>query len=191
MKTLGRMLFMAFVYAVHCTQGFSQTVVANQQSITVPITSSGTTENALLSLPNDYGSTTTSYPLIVFLHGTGEAGTDLSLIYNSSSAGGPAYYIGQGTFPTSFTNPADGKTYKFIVLTPQAPTWSTSGPQLDYVLQYMVKNYRVDVSRIYLTGLSAGGEGIVNYVTHNTVTPTYTHAAFDPLSAAIYTPHKT
>jgi predicted esterase len=191
MKPLGKLLFIAFLYAINCANGYGQTTVANQQIIPVPITSTGTTENALLSLPNDYSSTTTSYPLLIFLHGVGEAGSDLSKIYNSTNSGGPAYFIGKGTFPTSFTNPADGKVYKFIVLSPQAPSYSTSAPQLDYVIKSMIQNYRVDVNRIYLTGLSAGGEGIVNYTTHTNVTPTNLAAAMVPMSAAISTPTQT
>ena len=161
-----------------------------QTNIQVPITASNAFLRwALLYKPNDYAITTTNYPLLVFLHGKGEQGTcicpgDLPLIYNNSGAGGPAYFIAQNQWPASFTNPADGQNYKFIVLSPQAENgWSTSGLSLEYVIKFMVKNYRVDTNRIYVTGLSAGGEGLTDYTEHNGFLPTYPLAAFVPMSA--------
>jgi hypothetical protein len=167
---------------------FSQ---GDQTAITVPITSYSTAQ-ALLHKPNDYATTTVKYPLIVFLHGSGEAGTNLSLIYNSSSAGGPAYFIAQNQWPASFI--VGGVTYKPIVLSPQNNGWSISTTSLNYILNFMVANYRVDANRIYLTGLSAGGEGVVGDASHYdietglTINPTYKAAAIVPMSAATGTP---
>ena len=166
----------------------SQTV---ETSITVPYNSGGATRPALLYLPDDYSTTSKNYPLLVFLHGAGESKPPLSTIYNSSTAGGPSYFIERGQWPSSFINPKDGQSYKFIVLSPQAVNtgWSTSGPELDYALKYMAANYRIDVSRIYLTGLSAGGAGTVQYTAKidgnsNPFNPTYKAAAFVPMSEA-------
>jgi hypothetical protein len=163
----------------------------DQTIINVPLDSYGHTEKAILHLPDDYGKTTTKYPLLVFLHGIGEAGTNPATIYNSSTAGGPAYYIAQGKFPSSFVNPKDKQSYKYIVLSPQnATNWSTSAQQLDVILTYILAQYRVDPARLYLTGLSAGGEGVTEYVgqiaTGNVpVITTHKIAAFMPMSAAI------
>jgi len=121
-----------------------------------------------MHLPNDYGTTTTAYPLLIFLHGLGEGGPNPASIYTSSTAGGPAYFIAQGVFPTSFVNPKDGKSYKYIVVSPQANPQgvegSTTAQELDYVLTYLYAHYRVDTSRVYLTGLSDGGESVVEYM---------------------------
>jgi hypothetical protein len=141
----------------------------DQTIINVPINASGSsTFQAILHLPNDYGSTTTSYPLLVFLHGLGEGGANPASIYTSSTAGGPAYFIAQGSFPASFVNPKDGKSYKYIVVSPQANPQgvegSTTAQELDYVLTYLNAHYRVDQTRIYLTGLSDGGESVVEYI---------------------------
>ncbi len=162
----------------------------SQQSITVPVRP-GVTEPALLSLPNDYGTGSLRYPLLVFLHGAGDAGTDLSVIYNDAQGGGPAYFISQGTFPTSFVNPKTGISYKFIILSPQHPTFSTTGKQLDSIINYMVSTYRIDTNRIYVTGLSAGGVGIFDYVTNNGMTPTHKAAAMVIMSQASDVPNNT
>jgi P2-related tail formation protein len=168
----------------------SQTVVGNQQLIDVPINSGGTAQyKALLHLPNDYSSTTENYPLLVFLHGKGESGSDPARIFNSAGAGGPAYFIARNSFPSSFTNPADGKVHKFIVVSPQNNTgWSTSGAQLRWILNHLVKTYRVNTSRIYLAAISAGGQGLVDYISKINVTPDYVPAAAVPMSAAISNP---
>jgi len=167
----------------------------DQTIINVPIDGSGTTEKAILHLPDDYSTaTSTHYPLLVFLHGVGEGGTNPASIYNSSSAGGPAYIIAQGQWPSSFVNPADGKSYKFIVVSPQNSTgWSTSSAQLDFVLTYLFKTYRADPARLYLTGISAGGEGVEEYCgstdgSNNPVTTTHNVAAVVPMSAVTNAP---
>lgn len=167
----------------------------NQTAISVPVNSSGSQNlQALLHKPNDYSSTSTSYPLVIFLHGAGEAGNSLSRIYNNSGAGGPAYFIAQNQWPSSFTNPSNGQSYKFLVVSPQASGWSTSATQLNYIIKHIVTNYRVDVNRIYITGLSAGGAGVVGYGVNKdletgvAITPFYQAAAIVPMSAAISNP---
>src|ERR1700761_7430743 len=109
---------------------FSQSV---EKVINLP-TSSGSspTRPSLIYYPDDYNSGSTKYPLLVFLHGSGESGANLSQIYNNSNAGGPAYFIEHGSWPSSFTNPTDGKAYKFIVVSPQSNNnWSSSGDETD------------------------------------------------------------
>ena len=163
----------------------------DQTIIKVPLDKYGSTESAILHLPDDYAKTSTRYPLMVFLHGVGEGGNNPASIYNSATAGGPAYFIAQKKFPNSFKNPADGKSYKFIVVSPQNNTrWSTTALQLDYILTSLYKTYRIDTSRVYLTGLSAGGEGVVEYTSKllfDGTSPNTTHkiAAIIPMSAVM------
>lgn len=110
-------------------------------------------------LPQGYSSSSsTLYPLIIMIHGMGEYGSGLT----SSQMGQVASYglpkvIKSGLFPVSFT--LSGKTYKFIVLTPQ---WKgqASSSQVNGVIDYALSHYKIDPKRIYLTGLSAGG-GVV------------------------------
>lgn len=171
-----------------------------ETTINLPYTSSASpTSPSLLYTPDNYAvATSTYYPLIIFLHGNGEAGSNLANIYNNSSAGGPAYFIEHSGWPSSFTNPMDGQAYKFFVVSPQRPTsWSWQAPQLNYFINYMVLHYRIDPSRIYITGLSAGGEGVVGYMYHKDLetgtgfTPIYKPAASVPMAPAISAPTTT
>lgn len=160
-----------------------------QKTINVVKDSTSGTRPALLYLPDDYSTSTTNYPLLFFFHGTGEGGTDLSKIYNSSTAGGPAYFIEHAGWPSSFTNPVDGLNYKFIVISPQYPgAASTSAIEFAQMLKWTISNYRVDQNRVYATGLSAGGLCVVDYITHHTLTPSVLLAAALPMSAQIDQP---
>ena len=105
--------------------------------------------NYLLFLPQGYEEGSRSaWPLILFLHGAGERGDDLSLV---KVHGIPKIVEHQKEFP-------------FIAVSPQCPedSWWSSGfmlDALDGLLDEVVKTYRVDTDRIYLTGLSMGGYG--------------------------------
>jgi hypothetical protein len=148
------LLALSLLMFVFSTQIFSQTIVGNQQVISVPSTPSGTPANALLSLPDDYNSGSQTYPLIVFLHGWGEAGTDINKLITTALP----QRIAQGFKPAAI-NPVDGKLYKFIVVSPQAPDFSFQYGHVKVIMADILKKYRVDQSRIYITGLSAGGYG--------------------------------
>jgi dienelactone hydrolase len=101
--------------------------------------------NYLLYFPDAYGQDTLKkWPLLLFLHGSGERGDDLEKVKTH----GPPKLIDQG------------KKFPFIVVSPQAPQgqgWSTA--DLYALLQNCKQKYRVDPDRIYLTGLSMGGFG--------------------------------
>ncbi|WP_343702997.1 PKD domain-containing protein [Chitinophaga sp.] len=57
-----------------------------------------------------------------------------------------------------------GKVYKFIVVSPQFSGGWASADMTQSIIEDMKARYRVDASRIYLTGLSAGGQGVWTYV---------------------------
>lgn len=135
------------------------------------------TDSALVSTPNNY-TTSQKYPLLIFLQGIGEAangstaGVGLAKLLNTTGSGGPIYPITQGIFPDSIQNPVDKKFYSYIVVAAQDPTWSPSGPDLAVLIPYLQTKYSIDPTRIYLTGLSAGGEGLVDYIgAFNTTIP--------------------
>lgn len=136
---------------------FSQTTIGRQKVDQFPINQWGGTQYGLTWLPTDYNTSTTKYPLIIFLHGSGEAGSGVGGLYNLITTAIPQK-IANGWDPVA-VNPVDGQTYNFIVVSPQAPAWSTGFPAIQYILNDVVSRYRVDTSRIYFTGLSAGGAG--------------------------------
>ncbi|MCC7525573.1 MAG: T9SS type A sorting domain-containing protein [Chitinophagaceae bacterium] len=108
------------------------------------------------SLPVDYASNPTKkYPLIIFLHGVGELGngtTQLSLVLKNAIP----KQLNAGTFPSSFT--VGGEKFSFIVISPQFKVSSDMVNAIQAMIDYCTKHYRVDASRIYLTGLSLGGK---------------------------------
>ena len=95
----------------------------------------------LLALPKDY-DTQDRWPLLLFLHGAGERGSNLDLV----KVHGPPLLISQG------------KQFPMIVVSPQCPEGETWEPyKLIALLDDLQRNYKVDANRIYVTGLSMGG----------------------------------
>lgn len=128
-------------------------------------------------LPPNYNSNA-QYPLLVFLHGCGEvafltgpgacpsqvnpnANPETEL--NQVAKNGPPKEIENGE-TMCFT--VDNQQMCFIVLSPQldgrkTKSWGTS--VVNEFLDYALKTYPVDRSRIYLTGLSLGCIGTYNF----------------------------
>src|SRR5215210_5410131 len=74
-----------------------------QKLVTVPV-GSGISVKGWLYLPADYNNTSKSYPVVLFYHGAGEAGTDPFWLFN---AGIPNLIL-NGMRPDNIINPADG-----------------------------------------------------------------------------------
>jgi predicted peptidase len=95
-------------------------------------------------------------PVILFLHGAGEAGTDGE---KPTHVGlGPAVRAREATFP-------------FLVVFPQASdrvpathgSWLPGQPDAERalaILDEVCREYRADPKRVYLTGISVGGTGV-------------------------------
>ena len=99
----------------------------------------------LLFLPRGYDAKADKrWPLILFLHGSGERGTN---VWKVATHGPPKIVTAQPEFP-------------FIVVSPQCPehqVWSNE--VLLQLLDEITAEYAVDTGRVYLTGLSMGGYG--------------------------------
>ncbi|HEY3171510.1 MAG TPA: PHB depolymerase family esterase [Thermoanaerobaculia bacterium] len=94
----------------------------------------------LLHLPAAYEDRP-AWPLILFLHGAGERGNDLTLVLRE---GLPHLLETLPDFP-------------FVVVSPQearARRWTSDG--LAALLDDVASRYRVDRARVYVTGLSSG-----------------------------------
>ncbi len=99
----------------------------------------------LLFLPHGYGADPAKrWPLMLFLHGAGERGSNVWLVAKH----------GPPKIDTTATN------FPFIVVSPQCPDgkiWSND--LLLALLDEIEARYAVDTHRVYLTGLSMGGFG--------------------------------
>ncbi len=141
----------AFMFAAGCQAPQRATLTPEQKmspsSMTAQSFTRETTQtlsyNYWLYLPPGY-SEKESWPLVLFLHGAGERGSDL----NRVKIHGPAKLA------------AGGRDFPFILVAPQCPDeawWDHA--TLTALLDEVGDRYAVDRRRVYLTGLSMGGYG--------------------------------
>lgn len=101
----------------------------------------------LVHLPDDYDADPGRlWPLVLFLHGSGERGSDLDL----AAVHGPPRLAD------------DGHEFPFILVTPQcgeSSQWVAEVSTLSRLIDEVVSMLRVDPARISVTGLSMGGFG--------------------------------
>jgi predicted peptidase len=97
-------------------------------------------------LPKDYNTDTLKkWPLIIYLHGGSDRGTDLKKLYASG-------------IPDQIYR---GREFPFIIISPQCPQfirWSTDNWFENFYKEITTK-YRIDKNKIYVTGFSLGGDG--------------------------------
>lgn len=98
----------------------------------------------LVYLPDGYDTSEAQWPMMLFLHGAGERGSDLEQV----KAHGPPKLVSQG------------QALPFVIVAPQCPRgqyWTVA--LLSDLLDEATSSYRVDRDRIYVTGISMGGYG--------------------------------
>ena len=122
-------------------------LIAAGQQVEKLFSIEGTEMYYLMYTPEGYEKSDESFPLVIFLHGSGERGKDYELL----KVHGP---------PKNAENP-EKHNLPFLILSPQlnadSPGWKPD--HLSSLLDLVIKDYRVDEDRIYLTGLSMGGHG--------------------------------
>ena len=109
----------------------------------------------LEALPATYsGHPNKRYPLIIYLHGLGNLGDGSITSLLNLQKGGIAGLIAQKKFPSNFY--VNDKTFQFIVLSPQFKQWPLATDVND-MLNYAIKKYRIDTAKVYICGSSMGG----------------------------------
>jgi len=96
----------------------------------------------LLYLPEGFLAGKRRWPLILFLHGSGERGNDLERV----KVNGPPQFL------------EERRDFQFVVASPQLPdnaAWSSD--VLNALLDELMERLPIDTDRVYLTGLSLGG----------------------------------
>lgn len=106
-------------------------------------------------LPEDhYYNADQKFPLMIFLHGSGEKGNGTTEL-NRVLVHGPPKLV------------KNGRALPFIIISPQLPSSQGGWPVglVDELIARAKAAYRVDTTRIYVTGLSMGGYGTWSYAT--------------------------
>jgi len=146
MQTLVPVVYAAWVLGLAVSTTPAQVMKDPQQAKTLKrkITKIVTSEY-LIYLPKDYNARAkTRWPLILFLHGSGERGTNLSKV----ALHGPPKLVKQA------------RDFPFSIVSPQCPAnqrWDDD--VLLALLDEIEEKYNIDKSRVYLTGMSMGGYG--------------------------------
>lgn len=97
-----------------------------------------------LYLPPGYRASTTAWPLVIFLHGSGQRGQ----VLNDVLAHGPPQLAAAGT------------AYPFILCSPQLEAGRWDVDVLHALLPALATQLRIDSTCITATGLSLGGHGV-------------------------------
>lgn len=105
-------------------------------------------------LPANYSKSNKTYPMLVFLHGLGQRGDgdgQLHLV----GLDGLGQLLENKSLPPNFN--VGGKNFSFIYICPQY--WNRpTGEDVKVLIDSMKAKYKVDPARIYISGLSVGGE---------------------------------
>ena len=120
-------------------------------------------------LTPDYNPTR-KYPLVIFLHGSGERGNDnesqlkwgvKNFATDEMMKLHPAFVIApQCPANKSWANTSSKNKSSLSI----APTPSKQVELLLALIQDMIKKFPIDTNRIYITGLSMGGEGVFDII---------------------------
>jgi predicted peptidase len=114
-------------------------------------------------MPARYNETDIRYPVIFFFHGGGQYGNG-SNIDTVLSEGIPKL-MRDKKFPPSFET-SDGKRHSFIMIAPQF-TERPTNIDIQALVEHIKQQYRIDTTRLYVTGFSLGGRVASDYAAFN------------------------
>lgn len=114
-------------------------------------------------------STASSLPVVVFLHGAGEQGTNNTTQVSSHVS--------------NLIDRIRGTQYPAYLIAPQTTGGSWDGQGVRDLVEYVAQSHNIDRSRVYVTGLSMGGGGTYRAVEQ----APGLYAAAAPLSAVSQT----
>ena len=99
-------------------------------------------KNYLLFFPDEYKTQLSKkFPVLFFLHGAFERGDNIEIVKRH----GP---------PKLALN----KEFPFIIVAPQCPVSGWWAPRnVERLIELVIRKYRIDKQRVYLTGMSMGG----------------------------------
>jgi len=160
-------LYLTFFLGIVANQSFSQTAAIFSREKYISKTTD--TLNYRMLIPD--WNTSRKYPLIIFLHGSGERGNDnesqlnygiVNLAQDKITSSYPAFIIApQCPLNMNWANILPGKNGDDIRMLP-----SPSKPMqlLIELVQKLKKDFPIDTNRIYITGLSMGGFGVYDAI---------------------------
>ena len=108
--------------------------------------------------PSGYTPTGPKFPLLIFMHGSGEVGnssTDAKVL-DKVLVNGPPKLIKKGTWSPK---------YPMVVASVQCHESWWDVNKVKAFTEFLMASYQVDTARIYMTGLSMGGFGVWDQLT--------------------------
>lgn len=142
-------IFLTLIALIGTTNISAQNQTANLLQKEVKITEQIDINYLFFEPSNNKHTINGKKPLIIFLHGAGERGTDIEKV----KVHGPPMIV------------ETDKDFGFYVLSPQCRSNKRWNPKLLSQLldEVLANNKNIDQNRIYLTGLSMGGYGTYDW----------------------------
>lgn len=152
-KTIPFFSFMLIFFSTIAQQSPASFVMPSDASVY-----GGDTIGYYRYFPSGYGEADKKFPLLFFLHGRGEAvrvDGNVNPLSDLLKSGTPPYIL-------QYQDPKG--LGQFVVISPQSPQTKWYPDLVNEVLDHVLETYaHIDTNKIYITGLSAGGNGTWNF----------------------------